>query len=500
MPSAATSKSNPKRGAFVCPPANSAADAAYFHAIDSMVKEAKAAGMKRDQLEALLKRGIVLGKRQMEASAAARRADREGQPFCIGYGGARGGGKSHWLIAQMAIDDCQRYPGLKCLLLRKSGKAIREQFRDMLKILKKTPHVFIASQGMGTLIFPNGSTIILGHFKDDKDIDGYLGLEYDVIGVEEATTLSKSKVDDILTCLRSSKPNWRPRAYFTTNPGNIGHQWFKKMFVLPARAGRAAELAAGTIFIPATVDDNAHVNREYKRQLSRLSGWKKKAWLFGDWDIAAGQFFTTWKQNLHVRDRATQGDIEIQDSWRIWLALDYGFTHWTMVYLFAEDGDGNVYVLDEHGARGWLPERHVEAVKAMLARHNIEEWRVERFFAGHDCWSKNNEGTTTAEKYEALGFELSRADVDRINGAAEILVRLGDFEATPKPIPNRVIISSRCVKLIECLPALQHDPACPERVKKWDADEDGEGGDDPYDAFRYGIMGASRKAGEAWNF
>ena len=38
-------------------------------------------------------------------------------------GGARGGGKSHWLLAQMGADDCQRVPGLKCLLLRKVGKA-----------------------------------------------------------------------------------------------------------------------------------------------------------------------------------------------------------------------------------------------------------------------------------------------------------------------------------------------------------------------------------------
>ena len=488
-----------KGGALVCPEATSAADAAYSHAVKAMAEAARVSGMPLEQLLGLLRRGAVLQARQMLASAAARRADHEGNAHLIGYGGARGGGKSHWLICQMALDDCQRYPGLKCLLLRKSGKAIKEQVRDLLKLLKKTPHKFIASQGVGIILFPNGSSIVLGHFKDDKDIDGYLGLEYDVIGIEEATTLSKSKVDDILTCLRSSKPNWRPRAYFTTNPGNIGHQWFKKMFVLPFREGPEAERASGTVFIPATVDDNACVNKEYKKSLSRLSGWKKKAWLDGDWDIAAGQFFTNWKQNLHVRDVDEHGDIKIQDGWRVWLGFDYGFTHWTMCYLFAEDGDGNVYVIDEHGERGWLPERHAAGIRAMLARHNVEEWRIERVVAGHDVFNKTTEGYTTADKYKEHGFDFERADVDRINGAAEILARLGDFEVTP-PIPNRLIISSRCRRLIECLPALQHDPACPERVKKWDADDDGEGGDDPYDAFRYGLMNATRKVGEAYCF
>src|SRR6187397_1567591 len=55
---------------------------------------------------------------------ARRRALPDG-PTAVGYGGARGGGKSHWLVAQMGVDDCQRLPNLKCLLLRKVGKSNR---------------------------------------------------------------------------------------------------------------------------------------------------------------------------------------------------------------------------------------------------------------------------------------------------------------------------------------------------------------------------------------
>ena len=53
----------------------------------------------------------------------------------MGYGGARGGGKSHWLLAQMGVDDCQRVPELKCLLLRKVGKANLEHFEDLRRKL-----------------------------------------------------------------------------------------------------------------------------------------------------------------------------------------------------------------------------------------------------------------------------------------------------------------------------------------------------------------------------
>jgi hypothetical protein len=43
----------------------------------------------------------------------------------------------------------------------------------------------------------------------------------------------------------------------------------------------------------------------------------------------------------------------------------------------------------------------------------------------------------------------------------------------------------RAGMLLECLPALQHDPNRPEDVLKLDADEEGIGGDDAADACRY---------------
>ena len=45
---------------------------------------------------------------------------------------------------------------------------------------------------------------------------------------------------------------------------------------------------------------------------------------------------------------------------------------------------------------------------------------------------------------------------------------------------------------IECLPSLQHDPNRPEDVLKVDADEDGVGGDDAADCFRYLVATKSR--------
>lgn len=393
----------------------------------------------------------------------------------IGYGGSRGGGKSFWGIAQLAADDCQRFPGLKALVLRKVGKANRENFEDLRRrMLGSVPHRYRRQEGV--VEFPNGSRIITGHFQNENDIDAYLGLEYDVILVEEATTLTKAKYDDISSCNRTSKPGWRPRIYSTTNPGGVGHQWYKQRFVDPYRKRTERD----TRFIPATADDNKFNNPEYARRLDGLTGWKLRAWRYGDWDIAAGQFFTTFRRDVHVVP-----SIEVPGHWRVWLSLDYGFTHFTVVYLCASNDSGRLYYIDEHAERGWLVEDHCEAIRAMLDRNNVREGRLETIVAGHDVFSKERDGRTIADDYADHGLILERANVDRIQGAAELLRRLGDPE---RGKPATLEISERCGRLIECLPALEHNPRRPEDVLKVDPDEDGLGGDDAYDSARYASM------------
>lgn len=441
---------------------------------------------------------IVLQERQLMASAAARACDRADGPTAVGYGGARGGGKSHWLLAQMGADDCQRVDGLKCLLLRKVGKANMENFEDLRRrLFGKLPHEFSAYRGV--LSFANGSRIIAGHFQNEKDIDAYLGLEYDVIGIEEATTLSSRKHQDITTCCRTSKPNWRPRIYSTTNPGGVGHAWYRQKFIVPYQRGNETD----TRFIPARVTDNQFTNAEYVRVLSNLGGWQRRAWFEGDWDIAAGQFFTTFRREVHAID-----DFDDTRAREWFCALDYGFTHYTVALLGCTDCDGNVFVVDEHAQRLWLPERHADGIRAMLARHRVRagfgmkggvprlsmrtaqepETRplvladLARFVAGSDVFSRQSDGTTVAEQYRRAGIRLNPANMDRVNGWAEILGRLGDVEAKIRP---RLFIHSRCTRLLDCLPAMQHDPNRPEDVLKVDADDEGVGGDDAADALRY---------------
>ncbi len=84
---------------------------------------------------------------------------------------------------------------------------------------------------------------------------------------------------------------------------------------------------------------------------------------------------------------------------------------------------------------------------------------------------------------------MRKANTDRVQGWAEILRRLGDPDAGIRP---SLFIHRRCARLLDTLPAMQHDPNRPEDVLKVDADEDGVGGDDAADALRYLVATKAR--------
>ncbi|HST21679.1 MAG TPA: phage terminase large subunit [Blastocatellia bacterium] len=439
-------------------------------------------GVQRDQLDRFLRFGYVPQPMQMRFHAAARECDYADGPTQAGIGGARGPGKSHCVFAQTALDDCQRVPGLKALYLRKVAKNAREQFEDLRRsVLRSVPHNY--NRGEGVLTFDNTSRIITGHFRHEGEIDQYLGIEYDLIVIEEATTLTLSKYRALRDSNRTSKPGWRPRIYSSTNPGGVGHTWYKVLFIIPARSGKETD----TRFIFGTVDDNAFVDPDYKKKLEENTGWKLRAYRFGDWDIAAGQYFTTWRQSAHVCK-----PFEIPKNYLKWGSLDYGFTHPTVAYLLAE-GDGRKYIVGEHYAAKKLPPFHASSIKAMLERCSVTLDGLWTFVAGDDVFSKkgDSQGKTIADQYKENGIKLKEADDDRINGAAEFLELLGDVDAGIEP---KIQIFETCPRLIECIPAMQHDPNRPEDVLKVDVDDDGNGGDDPYDSARYGVMARRRKS------
>lgn len=436
---------------------------------ESFKRYVKAASqyISKDHLLRFLKAKIILNEKQLEFCMWARRADNDDGPFEIGYGGARGGGKSFGALSQLLADDCQRHK-IKALYLRLTGVAGKEKFKELRgPILGNLEHKYKEYQG--TLEFPNGSLVILGHFKNETDVDRYLGLEYDVILVEEATLLTESKIQDIKTCARTSLPDWRPRVYYVTNPLGVGHGWFTRNIY--------HGLTHRTAFVHSLTLDNRMINEEYAESLKDLKGNKLKAWALGDFTIKAGNYFDC-EINTNI-------DTKSLDEYSyLWGALDHGVSHWAVFYIAGKKVDGTIHIIDEFAYKGRLAGAMADSVTLLLNEiYSLNPADLVSLVCGADCFAKQPiSGLTVADLYKSRGFEVTIANTDRLQGADVFLRYLAS---------GKLVISEKCTGLLHTLPLLQRDPKRPNDVKKWNTSEfDYERltGDDFYDAARYLVL------------
>lgn len=418
----------------------------------------KKAGCPRDQVERFVKCGYIPLPWQWEFHAGARAADLPGGPVMLGCGGARGPGKSHAVLSQMGLDDCQRIPNLKGLFLRQTGKAAKESFEDLIQktIKGKVDYEYKA----GMLRFPNGSRILLGGFKDDRDVDKYVGIEYDVIGGEELNQLTGERVNKLRGSLRTSKPDWRPRMYGSFNPGGVGHGFVKSTFVEPYNS----ETESRTRFYPSTYKDNPFLNEEYNEYLEELDGQLGRAWREGDFDILAGTFFTSFDKDIHVTI-----PIDLPKEWRRICCLDYGFTAPSALYWCAIAPNGQIFVYREL----YVKQHTYEDLAEEFVRMTPPDERIDYLVADPSCWNKDGRSKgglsgieifeqTVHEKWKSRELETGQRALhivagnnDRIQGWNVLRKALKPYHYDGKIIATLVIFDT-CTELIRTIPLMVH--------------------------------------------
>ena len=386
--------------------------------MDKFLVASRQAGCPRDQARLFIQAGYVPIPGFLPFHAAARAADRIDGPEWIALGGKRGPGKSHAAMAQAALDDCQRVPGLKVLFLRKIKRSAAESMEDLIRRLcAYIPHTQNASE----IKFPNGSHILLGGYKDAKDIDKYLGIEYDIILVEEGTQLLEAKINAIRGSLRSSKADWRPRIYLTTNADGPGLMWFKKMFVLPMRQSKETF----TRFIDVTRIHNPFINPEYSAWLDTLTGPLRKAWRDGDWDAFAGMAFPDWNHESHIVKISEQFDIP--EHWPKWRCVDWGYAApFCCIWKTKNPDTGRKYTYREVYLAGLTDKQQAEMIKTNTPPNE----HINITFADPSMWErKNQDGVvfSTADEYQKNGVPLTRADNDRMSGIRKMHGALADI-------------------------------------------------------------------------
>jgi len=424
---------------------------------ERFVLSAKNAGVPKDQLENFIRGKYIPLPWQLKFHAIARQSDLSEGPVDIGVGGARGPGKSHGVFAQVMLDDCQRIKGLKALFLRQTGKSASESFDDLILRVLQGKVKYLFNRSNNVLYFPNGSRVLLGGFETEKDIDKYIGIEYDLIAIEERNQLTAEKVLKLRGSLRTSKDNWRPRVYSSFNPGGLGHQDLKAEFVEPYRN----QIETTTRFIPATYRDNPYLNKEYIDYLESLQGDLGRMWREGDWDIFAGQFFSMWRREKHVVEPFT-----IPSSWKRLRSIDpSGRNGWTACHWYAIDYDGSVWVYKEWYGTGKDADEHAREI-ARLSEGEIYPYTV----IDNSAFSKIGLPETIAEVYIRNGVQnlvpSSKKRVEGWNFMNQYLrwEEKTDLSGNKVQIGPKIHYFSNCKDAIRTIPTLIRDEHNPEDV------------------------------------
>lgn len=221
--------------------------------------------------------------------------DEESPYEIIGFGGARGGNKTAASCMAM-VARRMLYPGTFGLMVRKTERAAVANLRDEIKKWAEFFQCRVDYNRTDKIFtFPDYDMgeIHLGFCRNERDYENYVGLQYADICFEEATQHSFMAWNLVAG---SNRPNRLvrgrdvpPRMWATTNPGGVGHGWFKRVFV------NDNTRRSNTLWIPSLLRDAwpTLVNDPgYMMRLTTgLPDWKRKQWVNGDWDALAGTYF-----------------------------------------------------------------------------------------------------------------------------------------------------------------------------------------------------------------
>lgn len=409
------------------------------------------------------------------------------------YGGAAGGGKSHALRWEALIRSLE-IPRHKALILRKNFPDLeKSQIRASLEEFPREVCKYIGNKRRWE--FANGSIIDFGHLDSDTDIYKYKSAEYEYIGFDELTDFTKDQYTYLLSRLRTTKKSIKPIMRSATNPEGRGLNWVKKRFIEPAKPYEVWKPERGGTrqFIPATIYDNDHVNREdYIEKLRSLPEDRMKALLEGDWNQFKGQVFKEFDNSIHVLT-----PFKVPNGWARYMALDWGFTKPFAILWGAVAGedykvgkrlipkDSVVIYREYYGCEKGEVDKGIEKPAREVAWKiiEIEKEPVQIRIADPATWAhRGHDGPSISEIFHEEGVYMMRADNDRLAGKMQIHDRL---RVNDNGHPSLFILDN-CQHLIRTLPALPYDTRRPE-----DVDTDAE--DHLYDALRYLLMGRPMK-------
>ena len=396
------------------------------------------------------------------------------------YGGARGGGKSYAMLID-PLRYCSKAQH-RALLIRRTMPELRDLINHSQRLYGRAFPGAKWREQEKEWRFPSGAKIEFGYAENMTDVLRYQGQSYTWIGIDELPQYPSPDIFNFLrSSLRSVDKNIPVYLRATGNPGNIGSQWVREMFVEPAEPNKRFEIKIDTPvgtksitrrFIPAKLQDNPYLMQtdDYYIMLASLPEVQRKQFLDGDWDAYDDSAFPEFSKVTHVVE-----PFEIPKGWYKFRAADWGYSSPACVLWFAVDYNNNLWLYRE---------LYVQKITADIFARKVLELEHQDYInygvLDSSTWAKRGDvGPSIAETMIRNGCRWrpsDRSPKSRINGKLEIHKRLMVTDKEPG-----IRVFKTCKNLVRTLSTLPLDKSNQEDV-------DTHAEDHAYDALRYGCM------------
>lgn len=362
------------------------------------------------------------------------------------FAGSKGPGKTDTLVMLDVIRGFTDHPKFKSITLRRNFTDL-----DAEIVLRQrewyAPAGATYNESKKRWTWPSGAVSQNGHADKEQDIRKYDTAEYNLIKWDEATHFLPFQYQYMsFTRCRSSSPDLPAIVRLGSNPGNVGHTYFRKRFVDPYRPGnkilKDSKTGLTRIYIPAGPYDNPTLLKNdptYLLKLESLPEAERRA-AFGDWYTFSGQVFEEWRLEplgdeplsaRHVIDH-----IDLPFWWPRIVCIDWGFSALTVVGWGAVSPDGRIYLYRVYAVKGKLIKDWTVDVANLSHGENIVLARI--------CHSANqSRGEPKTIKQQAqdalneagLDVSLELAEKDRIGGKMLVHEYLR-WKQKPKVLPQ----------------------------------------------------------------
>jgi len=390
----------------------------------------------------------------------------------IGYGGARGGGKTDGVLGKFAIAQEQFGSDFNAIFFRKE----LPQADDLIERAKQ---IYLPLQAhwqdqKKQFTFSNGGRLRFRPLANDGDAEKYQGQNLSHAAIEEAGNYSDpSCIWKLFGALRGKGGG---QVILTFNPGGVGHGWLKELFIKPAPKGMKIlqkQLPNGSsfdyIYIPSRVHDNQILLARDPEYINRLhmvgSPELVRAWLEGDFEIHEGSYFPEFSSKHII------SPFNIPKHWPRYMGYDWGYRSpfaavWGAVSSGRDDAGnevpyqkGAIVIYREMWGKGVDNIDQANRIGAISVGENPLAFADPSIFNHEGGPSIADQFTQVFAKYKFPSFRA--ADNERISGWSQIRQRLVSN-------PPLLYIFASCPYLLETLPSLSIDKRNPE-----DADSTG---------------------------